>query len=292
MKTTPMALAVAAILAGGVTAASAQTYGQAYQTYQQQQAQYQAQQAAYNAARAKYEADRAAYDARYGYGAYDRRYGAFRYTAPTTYGYGYGSTSPYSSTYPYGSTYPTTSYPYGSTYPYSSYPYSSTPSTYGYGYGTTYPYGSTTPYGYNPYSAGAYGVPSSYGTAVPCATGSSNVNLGALASIAQAAMGSRTGLSTNSIVNQAILGAVVDRALGSRAISSSQCDSNGYYYTYSQTQPYREGYYDAYGRWVSTMPSGSYASCRIAPAPTNAYGSEYRYVRVCPDGTGRYRITG
>jgi hypothetical protein len=289
MKMTPKTLAIASVLAAAAvgTGASAQTYGQAYQTYQQQQAQYQAQQTAYNAARAKYEADRAAYDARYGYGAYERLYGPFRYAPTSTYGYGYGSTYPYSSSYPYSS------YPYSGTYPASSYPYSSSyPYASTYPYGSTYPYSSTpSPYGYNPYYAGAYGTPSSYGTAVPCSTGSSSVNLGALASIAQAAMGSRS-LSVNSIVNQAILGAVVDRALGSRAISSSQCDSRGYYYTYDQTQPYREGYYDAYGRWVSTMPSSTYASCRIAPAPTNAYGSEYRYVRVCPDGTGRYRITG
>ena len=278
MKTTPKALAIASVLAAAAfgTGAAAQTYGQAYQTYQQQQAQYQAQQTAYNTARAKYEADRAAYDARWGYGAYERAYGPFRYVAPNTYGYGYG-------TYPY--TYPATTYPYASTYPYSTYPYASTPSTYGYGYGTT-----TTPYGYNPYSAGAYGVNSAYGTSVPCTTGSSSVNLGVLSALAQAAMGGRS-ISTSSMVNQAILGAVVDRTLGARAISSAQCDSRGYYYTYSQTQPYREGYYDASGRWVSTTAYGAYANCRIAPAPTNAAGSEFRYVRVCPDATGRYRIT-
>ncbi len=30
--------------------------------------------------------------------------------------------------------------------------------------------------------------------------------------------------------------------------------------------------------------------CRLAPAPVSS--DEYRYVRVCPDGDGRYRITG
>ena len=131
---------------------------------------------------------------------------------------------------------------------------------------------------------------SAYGTSVPCTTGSSSVNLGVLSALAQAAMGG-SSLSTSSIVNQAILGAVVDRTLGARAISSAQCDSRGYYYTYNQTQPYREGYYDASGRWVSTAAYGAYANCRIAPAPANAAGSEFRYVRVCPDATGRYRIT-
>ena len=28
------------------------------------------------------------------------------------------------------------------------------------------------------------------------------------------------------------------------------------------------------------------------PAPIDAYGNDVRYVRVCPDGDGRYRITG
>ena len=42
---------------------------------------------------------------------------------------------------------------------------------------------------------------------------------------------------------------------------------------------------------LATAAPAAYASCRIAPAPTDAYGSTYRYVRVCPDGTGRYRIS-
>jgi hypothetical protein len=290
MKKTPMALAIASVLAAAATGAAAQTYGQAYQTYQQQYSTYQAQQVAYNAARAKYEADRAAYDARYGYGAYERAYGPFRYTAPSTYGYGYGTS------YPYGSTYPTTSYPYGSTYPSTSYPYGSTypstsyPNTYGYGYGT--PYG-TTPYGYgssNPYNAGAYGVNSAYGNPCVNASAGSNVNLSILSALAQAALGGRS-LSTNNIISQAVLGSAVSNSLGARTTSNVKCDSYGPYYTRSQTQAYREGYYDQYGRWITTPTPPQYARCRLAPAPTTAYGSEYRLVRVCPDSSGRYRIT-
>jgi len=296
MKTTPIGLAIAGILAATATGAAAQTsYGQAYGTYQQQQAAYQQQQQAYAQARARYDSDRATYDARYGYGAYERRYGVFNYTTPTVYGSGYGSAYPTTS-YPYGSSYPATSYPYGTT-PYGAAPYTPAPA-YGYGYGTTTPYGATTPYGYgttapygtNPYYAGAYGANAAYGTN-PCMNTSSSggVNLGILAAIAQAAMGG--GLSTGSIVNQAVLGAGVNSAIGSRTASNIKCDSRGAYYSYNQTQPYREGYYDANGRWRTTATQAAYRRCRIAPAPTNAYGSEYRYVRVCPDSSGRYRIT-
>jgi len=279
MKMTPLKLAVAAVMAAGATSASAQTYGQAYSAYQaaqnsyyNQQSAYQASRETYEAARARYDADRAAYDARWGYGAYARAYGPFVYNAPApTYGYGYGTTYPYSS-------YPAT------TYPYSSYPYSSAPSTYGYGYGS--PYGYST----NPYYAGAYGANSAYTTAVPCSSTSSSANLSVLSALAQAALGG--GISTSNMVNQAVLGAVVDNALGRQSSYTARCDSRGYYYSYNQTQPYREGYYDAYGTWHATAPSPQYASCRLATAPTDAYGQTYRYVRVCPDSSGRYRITG
>lgn len=275
MKMTPLKLAVAAVLAASATTASAQTYGQAYSAYQaaqntyyNQQSAYRANQAAYNAARAKYESDRAAYDARWGYGAYERAYGPFVYTAPT-YSYGYGAVNPYPS------------YPYSSTYPYSANPYAS----------NTYPYSSSYPYSYNPYYAGAYGANSAYTTTVPCAnTSSSNVNLSVLSALAQAAMGG--GASTSSAVNQAVLGALVDNAVGRRSVYTPRCDARGYYYTSAQTQPYREGYYDTYGRWHATSPAPQYASCRLAPAPTDAYGQTYHYVRVCPDSSGRYRITG
>jgi hypothetical protein len=275
MKMTPLKLAVAAVMAAGATSASAQTYGQAYSAYQaaqnayyNQQSAYQASRLTYEQARARYEADRAAYDARWGYGAYARAYGPFVYTAPApTYGYGYGATYPYSS-------YPAT------TYPYSSYPYTPTPSTYGYGYG----------YGTSPYYAGAYGANSAYTTAAPCSNTSSSANLSVLAALAQAALGG--SISASSAVNQAVLGAVVDNAVGRQSTYTARCDSRGYYYSFSQTQPYREGYYDSYGRWYATSPSPQYAACRIAPAPTDAYGETYHYVRVCPDESGRYRITG
>lgn len=279
MKMTPVKLAVAAVLAAGATTAttaSAQTFGQAWNAYQaaqnsyySQQSTYNANQAAYNAARAKYDADRAAYDARWGYGAYERAYGPFVWNQPS-YSYNYPTT-----------TYPYSSYPYSSTYPYSTtYPYAS----------NTYPYSSSYPYSYNPYYAGAYGANSAYTGAVPCSTTSSSTNLSVLSALAQAALGG--SVSSSNVVNQAIMGAVVDNALGRQSKYTARCDSRGYYYSYNQTQPYREGYYDAYGTWHATAPAPQYASCRLAPAPTDAYGQTYRYVRVCPDSSGRYRITG
>ncbi len=30
----------------------------------------------------------------------------------------------------------------------------------------------------------------------------------------------------------------------------------------------------------------------LAAQPVDSYGQDYRYVRVCPDREGRYRITG
>ena len=89
-----------------------------------------------------------------------------------------------------------------------------------------------------------------------------------------------------------MLGALVGGGIGlGVGRASAKCDERGYYYSYDQTIPYRESDYDRARR------SGRYdyayydpAGCRLATAPVN--GSDYRYVRVCPDGTGRYRITG
>lgn len=290
MKATPIALAVAGVLAAA-TGAQAQgqlmptpAYTQALGEYHQKQADYQAQYSAYETARLNYERDKAAYDARWGYGAYANAYGPFNYTP--TYSSGYGTT-----TYPY--TYPSTTYPattpYASTSPYV-YPGTAYPYTSG-GYASTYPYGATPTYPYStaPY-AGGYAVNSSYGAATPCVGGPGSLNMGALSAAANAALAGKT-FSATTEVNRAVLGAVVDRTLGHRAIAASQCDADGYFYTVEQTQPYREGYYDAQGRWVVGVTS-AYASCRLAPAPTDANADTWRFVKVCPDSGGRFRISG
>ena len=74
--------------------------------------------------------------------------------------------------------------------------------------------------------------------------------------------------------------------------STARCDEGGYYFSYDQTYPYREGEWE-HGR------SGRYdydhysrRGCRLAVAPAHwGDGDEYRYVRVCPDERGHYRIT-
>ena len=98
----------------------------------------------------------------------------------------------------------------------------------------------------------------------------------------------------------AVLGAVVGGALGAGIASGTDerrygaaCDTTGYYYSYGQTFPYRE---DASyrGRASGRYDYGYYnhQRCRLAVAPADWNGrTDYRYVRVCPDRAGRYRIT-
>ena len=113
--------------------------------------------------------------------------------------------------------------------------------------------------------------------------------IGALAGAAigsnVAAGGGRTG--------GAIIGAVLGGAVGANVgHSTARCDETGYYFSYDQTYPYREGEWEQ-GR------SGRYDyryyrrhGCRLAVAPAHAGDSDdYRYVRVCPDDRGHYRIS-
>lgn len=245
---TPLTVAVASVLAlGTASTAGAQTYGQAYDAYraqrdsyyQQQQdyaqrsADYAARRQAYDDARARYERDRASYDARWGYGAYERRYGAFRYDA-----------------------YPSSAYDYG-------------------------------------YDASAYAPYRNH----PCEQrrDSNQVAGGLIGALAGAALGSNVA-AANARTEGAVLGGLVGAAIGANiGRETAQCDNDGYYFTYDQTRPYRDGYYDNRGRWRRGSRQSYYEGrrCRLAPAPATWGGrTEYRYVRVCPDREGRYRITG
>lgn len=117
-----------------------------------------------------------------------------------------------------------------------------------------------------------------------------------IGAIAGGALGSNVAARKNRSEG-AVLGAVVGGALGAAIGRQSDgrryaaaCDTAGYYYNYSQTYPYREdsayrsGRYD-YGYY-------SRERCRLAIAPSEWDGQvENRYVRVCPDRQGRYRIT-
>jgi hypothetical protein len=96
-----------------------------------------------------------------------------------------------------------------------------------------------------------------------------------------------------------VLGAVVGGALGAGVTAGGNdrrygalCDTTGYYYSYDQTFPYRE---DASYRGRSGRYDYNYYSrqrCRLAMAPLDWDGrTDYRYVRVCPDRQGRYRLT-
>jgi hypothetical protein len=71
------------------------------------------------------------------------------------------------------------------------------------------------------------------------------------------------------------------------ANSSYQCDQMGAYWSYGDTAPY-----DADAAARADPNAAAYVSrgCRLAPA--QASGAEQRYVRVCPDGSGKYRVGG
>ncbi|HLI67184.1 MAG TPA: hypothetical protein VKU90_12545 [Caulobacteraceae bacterium] len=115
---------------------------------------------------------------------------------------------------------------------------------------------------------------------------------GVLGAIAGGAIGNAVGSGggrAGATAVGAVLGGVVGVGIGR---SVPQCDEVGYYYRYDQTYPYRESEYER-GR------SGRYDydwyarhDCRLAPArATYAGETEDRWVRVCPDADGRYRIT-
>lgn len=140
--------------------------------------------------------------------------------------------------------------------------------------------------------AGYYGRPAS-ATHVPCNNdNNSTVTGGLIGALAGAVLGSQVagrGDRTEGAVLGGIAGAVVGGAVGN-ANDRYKCDSRGPYFTRDETVPYREGR----RRYSSAYDTNYYTrqNCRLAPAPVDAYGRDVRYVRVCPDREGRYRITG
>lgn len=261
MRYGPLTLTLAVALAAGPLAASAQpypsspqndAYQQNQQTYQENQQQYQQQQNDYNAndqdyqaqqqryqdqrsdysqqmadyqaKRDAYERARADYDARYGEGAYVRRYGEFR------------------------------------------------------GYYTDYD-------GYAVYRDS------------PCEHKRNNAAAAGtvIGALAGAAIGSNLAAHAGGRLGGALLGGLVGGVAGnSIGRHTASCDANGYYYSYDETVPYAEdttlyadrasGEHDY--RWYREH------RCRMAVAPVDRDGIvEDRYVRVCPDGDGRYRFT-
>jgi hypothetical protein len=115
---------------------------------------------------------------------------------------------------------------------------------------------------------------------------------GVLGALAGAALGSAVagrGAKTEGSVLGGVLGAAVGANVGRNA---ARCDEQGYYYSYDQTREYREPA-EFRGRRSGRYDYAYYSRqrCRLAPAPVYYGGrEEYRYVRVCPDRYGRYRI--
>jgi len=117
---------------------------------------------------------------------------------------------------------------------------------------------------------------------------------GVIGALAGAAIGSNVA-ARGAHDEGAVLGAAIGGSVGaSLAANAASCDANGYYFTREQTYAYREP--DLYaGAFSGRHDYRTYRGmgCRLATAPAYADGeTDYRYVRVCPDPDGRYRITG
>lgn len=129
----------------------------------------------------------------------------------------------------------------------------------------------------------------------PCERSRDNRTAGGalIGAIAGGALGSNLDDDGNR-AEGTVLGAIVGGVIGANiGRSTARCDASGYYYSYDQTYPYREASYYRGGR-SGRYDYGWYTNrrCRLAVAPAYYRGStEYRYVRVCPDRRGRYRIT-
>jgi hypothetical protein len=146
---------------------------------------------------------------------------------------------------------------------------------------------------YVPPSAGSYGRDTAYTASAGCrSSNSSSVAGGIIGALAGAALGSNVaanGRGTEGAVLGAVVGGGIGAAVG-HANDKYRCDSSGPYYSYNDTIPYREARDFRSGRYNYSYYNRQ--RCRLAAAPIDNYGEDYRYVRVCPDRSGRYRITG
>src|SRR5665213_1530741 len=137
-----------------------------------------------------------------------------------------------------------------------------------------------------PAYAPAYGANTAYsGPAVRC-DNSSTVGAGAIGAIAGALLGSNIaahGRRTEGAVLGGVVGAGIGAAVGN-AHDKYKCDQRGPYFAYNETVPYREDEGFRTPRYAEYQRM----RCRLATAPVDADGRDYRYVRVCPDGDGRY----
>lgn len=132
-------------------------------------------------------------------------------------------------------------------------------------------------------SAGYYGANTAYVAPIHCDNGTTIAG-GLIGAAGGAAVGAGVGGGEGAVLG-ALVGGGIGAAVGHER-DRYRCDAHGAYYSYQDTIPYREP--DRYGdeRYAAYQRMG----CRLAPAPVNDV--DYRYVRVCPDTDGRYRITG
>ena len=142
--------------------------------------------------------------------------------------------------------------------------------------------------------ASAYGRPAAaYAPVVTCRNDHSSATAGAvIGALAGAALGSNIAAGGHR-TDGAILGGVVGAGIGGsvgNAHDRYRCDNRGPYFSYNDTIAYREDRDWRTGRYDYAYYNRM--RCRLAVAPVDMDGRDYRYVRVCPDGDGRYRITG
>lgn len=141
-----------------------------------------------------------------------------------------------------------------------------------------------------PAPAPYYGANTAYvAPAVKC-DNSGAVTAGALGAIAGAVLGSNVA-SHHNHTEGAVLGGVVGAGIGAAVGHQHdryKCDQRGPYFTYQETVPYSEPTRYRSDRYAEYQRMG----CRLATAPVDTSGADYRYVRVCPDPDGRYRIVG
>jgi hypothetical protein len=243
-------------------------FAQQYQPtpeYQQQQQQYQDQQDRYQQQRNDYEARRSDYDAhRQGYAAaranYEQKLAAYnRSRADYDRRYGYGA---YARIYGPAPAWDETHWAY---------------------YVTPAPV-------YVAPSAPVYGAPTAYVAPPVHCDNSGTVGAGAIGAIAGAVLGSQLsapGRRTENSVLGAVIGGGIGAAVG-HAHDKYKCDARGPYFSYQETIPYREDTRYHTPRYAEYQRMG----CRLVSAPVDSYGRDYRYVRVCPDPDGRYRMVG
>jgi hypothetical protein len=140
-----------------------------------------------------------------------------------------------------------------------------------------------------------YGRPTAYVAppVVTCRNDHSAATAGGiLGALAGAALGSNIA-ARHHRGDGAVLGGVVGLGVGAAvgaAHDRYRCDTRGPYYSYNDTIAYRESPDFRSGRYDYAYYDRMH--CRLAPAPVDPDGRDYRYVRVCPDADGRYRITG